>query len=169
MVSRWVQWKNDCQISKTGQRLGQNQSANNQKGRQDDEGFCRRHGDPSSTSNSPAPPLRQPGLQIPSATLLYLFLRTRSLPLSVANAVHRRRVAARVPRWAAARAAVAEQEADREGGLICDPGPQAVQGGRGEASGFRAAVCGQTAQGGQARRARRAGTPGGGRSGCQDV
>lgn len=32
MVSRWVQWKNDCQISKTGQRLGQNQSANNQKG-----------------------------------------------------------------------------------------------------------------------------------------
>lgn len=85
----------------------------------------------------------------------------------MADAVHRRRVAARVPRWAAARAAVAEQEADREGGLICDPGPQAVQGGRGEASGFRAAVCGQTAQGGQARRARRAGTPGGGRSGCQ--
>ena len=43
---------------------------------------------------------------------------------------------------------MAEQEADREGGPLRDPGPQAVQVGRGEAGGFRAAVCGQTAQGG---------------------
>lgn len=78
-----------------------------------------------------------------------------------------RRVGARVPRRASARAAVAEQEADWEGGPVRDPGPQAVQGGRGEASGFRAAARGPTAQGRQARRAWRAGAPGGGRSGCK--
>lgn len=74
------------------------------------------------------------------------------------------RAAARVPRRAAAGPAVAEQEADREGGPVRDPGVEAVQGGRGEARGVREAVRGAAAQGRQARRARGAGAPGGGRS-----
>ena len=86
-------------------------------------GFCRRHGDPSRSLRPPPPPPPPPS-QEPITALLPLLLRPRvpgprapsgTLTVAAARAAGAagRRVGARVPRRAAARAAVAEQEADR--------------------------------------------------------
>ena len=110
-------------------------------------GFCRRHGDPSSSPRPPPSPPPPPS-QGPITTLLPLLLHPRppsgTLPVAAARSAGRR-VGARVPRRTTARAAVAEQEADREGGPVRHPGPKAVQGGRGEAGGLRAAARGPAA------------------------